>query len=196
MVTIQQPKTEGILFDEQFIPETENGNANEPQDLEHVPFGLLESTKEQRASYVAAIISNIQDGYVNPLKAHIQLKALEEILCRLTDKKKFPETAIPYGDMVLTEAQKYGAKGFEMHNSKVKISEVGTRYDYSFCQDPVWSELNSKIEALSELKRIREDMLKKVPEKGLVLTDEDTGETNTVYPPGKICTTSVVITLK
>lgn len=148
---------------------------------------LFETNKEQRQSFASGIINALEQGEVDPLKVHLQVKCMEDIIKLLNSNST-------YKFYVLDAAEKHGQKSFEYMNSKVEIKEMGTKYDYSQCSDPVYNQLDQMAcSAADELKK-RQEFLKTVPAKGMELKIED--EVVTVYPPSKSSTTSVAITLK
>ena len=98
-----------------------------------------------------------------------------------------------YKDLVLEESMKYGKK-FEFNDAKFDIREMGVKYDYSQCNDPVLIELEAKVETLNKELKARQEFLKGVSPKGIEIIVED--ELVKVYPPSKTSTTSVSVTLK
>lgn len=150
---------------------------------------LFQTTKEQRSSFVNDILNKIDSGELNPLQAHLQIKCMEDIIEQIT-------IAPNYKHAVLEESQKYGQKEFEYHNAKISIKEVGTKYDFSNTGDTVYQMLEQqKLSAENALKE-RQKFLKTVPEKGMTIADDLTGEMITVYPPAKTSTTSIAVSLK
>lgn len=93
---------------------------------------------------------------------------------------------------VLREAEKYGAKTFELHGAKVTVKEVGVRYDFSQCGSTAWQQRKEWVDNHTASLKGIEEWLKKLPEKGGV--DPDTGEA--LFPPVRKSTTSVSIELK
>lgn len=154
-------------------------------------FGI---SKSERKNFAVAIVDSIEAGEVDPLKIHVQVKSIEDILNRLTDNKKYPETANKYRASLLNTAMQNGKK-FDYQNGKFEIKEAGVKYDYSQCGDEVLNTMYAKQEKLDNAVKERETFLKTVPVKGLVITDEETGETITVYPPSKTSSTTVQVTL-
>ena len=148
---------------------------------------LFETTKEQRQSFALGIIDALQAGEVDPLKVHLQVKCMESII------KLLNENTI-YKQSILEAAEKHGQKSFEYMNSKVEIKEMGTKYDYSQCGDPIYRRLFDQKEFVDSEVKVREKFLQTVPAKGMELVIED--EVVTVYPPSRSSTTSVAITLK
>lgn len=150
---------------------------------------LFQTDKSQRQSFAEDLVSKIESGEVDPLIIHLQIKCMEDIA-------KIVNSNTIYKKSVLDAAERYGEKTFQFHNSKVEIKEVGVKYDFSNCEDPVYKRVEQKLEAISTELKQRADFLKTVPLKGMIVTDEETGETFTVYPPAKSSTTSIAVTLK
>lgn len=158
--------------------------------------GLLqETTRAEREQYVSGVIQKMEDGNIDPLKVHIQVKATEQLIKMLTDKKDNPATAERYGKLVLAAAELHGKK-FELHNATFQIKEAGATYDYSQCNDPEIKALQALEKSVKADLKIREDFLKTVPAKGLEVLDKETGELITIYPPAKKSTTTLQTTLK
>lgn len=155
-------------------------------NLQVTNLALFETNKEQRQTFVEQVIYNIEEGNQDPLKIHLQVKCLEDIIKQLTSHPLYKENLI-------TEAQKFG-KSFEHHNAKFEIKEMGVKYDYSNSQDPIYNELIIKKAELDEQIKEREKLLKSVPLSGMQIIVED--ELVTVYPPVKTSTTSITVNLK
>lgn len=162
---------------------------------------LFETSKEQRQDFISRVVMSVEAGEVDPLKVHLQIKCMEKIIEGITstDEKKNKESAPlakRYRKALLEAAEKYGAKEFEFMNSKIKIGETGTKYDYSLCGDPELIEWTAKQNELAEKIKARQELLQNTPVKGVTLVNEETGETYTVYPPSKSSSTSIIVTLK
>lgn len=157
-------------------------------------FDAAVASKSGRAHMAADLIEQMKEGHIDPLQTHLHVKAMEDVMLRLTDKKKYPATAIPYCDMILEAAQKNG-KSFSVGFGDFEVKETGVKYDYEVCGDPVITRLHAELEAIKAKVKVREDFLKKVPAGGLLVTDPETGETTMVYPPAKTSTTSVAVSL-
>lgn len=154
------------------------------QDITAVSaLSLFETNKAQRQSFVANVISAINEGSVDPIKLHLQVKCTEQLLSDLKDNEVYKST-------LLSEAEKYG-KTFERYNSKFAIKEAGTRYDYSKCEDVVLSDLQAQLDEIAAKVKERQKMLQNLPESGLV--DPENG--NMIYRPVKTSTTTVTVTL-
>jgi hypothetical protein len=150
---------------------------------------LFETDKSQRQDFAMRVVDALENGQVDPLKVHLQVKCMEDII------KQINANSI-YKSRVLEAAQAYGEKTFQFNNAKIEIKETGVKYDFSKCEDPILDDLLAKQEALDKEVKSRQEMLKTVSEKGLIITDPGSGETFTVYPPAKSSTTNVAVTLK
>lgn len=147
---------------------------------------LCPSTKQQIQVFADQIINEVTEGNSNPLSVHLQIIALEKTLEVIKSGIR---------DHVLTEAEKYGQKSFEFLGNKVEIREVGTKYDFKGCSDPVWNRIQESIAELKEAMKEREMLLKSI-HKTTSIVDEETGEIAEIHPCHKTSTTGVVITLK
>jgi hypothetical protein len=79
---------------------------------------------------------------------------------------------------------------------KFTIAETGTSYDFSNCNDPVLVRLEEQAKEAAEKVKQRKEFLKTVDAAiGLVITDTESGETVTVYPPSKTSKSSFKISL-
>lgn len=148
---------------------------------------LFQTTKEERQSFALALISEIENGNVDPLKVHLQVKCMEDLIKAITENTV-------YKKYVLEHAEKFGQKSFQYENAKVEIKEVGTKYDFSQCGDPLYRDAEEISESAKANLKQRAEFLKTVPVKGLEMVIED--EVVTVYPPSKSSTTSIAISLK
>lgn len=126
----------------------------------------LPSNKEQMATFFRSLKSEILDGNHDPLEVLKQLKYAEKVIADiLTDKD------IEY--KFLREAILYKEKTFEYRGAKYTVQEVGTKYDYKDCGDPVWFDLKKQSEEINSKLKEREDFLKVLPQEGTV--DPTTG---------------------
>lgn len=147
---------------------------------------LFETTKVERQSFSEAIVSNLMEGLADPLKVHLQVKCMEDLIKQITSNPV-------YRDMLVTEAAKYG-KSFEHHNAKFEIKEVGVKHNYENCGDPIIKELEDRQASIENELKERQKFLKSIPESGMEILIGD--ELVKVYPPTKTSTTSVNINLK
>jgi hypothetical protein len=128
---------------------------------------LLDTTSGQRTSFVADLIDKLKDGLADPVKVHLQVKKMEDLLNQIKENQD-------YKDLVMEEAIKYGKK-FEMYGSAFEIRSCASRYDYS--NDAEHANLKEQLKQ-------REAFLKGVPASGIETVTKD-GEVVTIYPPIK-----------
>ena len=147
---------------------------------------LFETSKEERQQFAIQVTNNLMEGLADPLKVHLQVKYMEDIIKQLTSNSV-------YKTMVLTEAQKYG-KTFDQHNAKFEIKEMGVKYDYSNCNDPLYKELEFLLENIETRIKERQLFLKSITQSGQEILVDD--EVVKVYPPSKSSTTTVTVNLK
>lgn len=146
---------------------------------------LFETTKSERQDFAQSVVNNLKDGLSDPLKVHLQVKCMEDLIKQIT-------THPDYKDLTLDEAAKYG-KSFEMHNAKFEVKEMGVKYDYSNCGDPIYNRLAEELAELEKKVKDRQAFLKAV-QPGTELLIED--EVIVLYPPIKTSTTSITVNLK
>lgn len=156
---------------------------------------LLNSNKTQRRNFCLQIVEQVENGDVDPIQVHIFLKNIEAIFKTLTDEKTGKEFAERYKAALMNAVAKEAGNSFEKYNAKFQVKEAGTKYDWSACNDPLILQLMEKAEVLKKDIEARQEFLKNVPDSGIVLTDQETGETSTIYKPTKSSTTTVSVTL-
>lgn len=157
------------------------------QQYEHEAISALRfvnTTKEHRQNLADLIVGQIREGQANPLEVHISLKALEDIIKRITSSEE-------YSAALLEEAAKYG-KSFEMHNAAIQTKEAGTKWDYSQTNDSRYQQIAQQIDSLTAQRKEREKFLQTIPEGGMA--DPETGEM--IYRAAKQSTTVISVTLK
>lgn len=161
---------------------------------------LFDTNKAQRKTFCEDVVNKLKDGIGDPLKVHIYIKAMEEIINSLTNtdkaKNKNFELAKVYKELLLAEAEKNGGKTFSFHNAEFTIKEAGQIYDFTVCNSLVYNEMFERFSLLKIQVKAQEEFLKKLPIEGLVFTDEITGDTYKIYPPSKKSTTTVAVSLK
>lgn len=148
---------------------------------------LFETTKSEREQFVLRVVESLD--HVDPLRVHLQIKCMEDVIKQMNASQE-------YKAAVLSEAEKQGGKSFSYGTAKFEIKETGVKYDFSQCNDQALQQMYEQQDKLDKAIKVREAMLKTVPAKGMTITDEETGETYTVYPPSKSSTTAVALTLK
>ncbi|MDD2285832.1 MAG: hypothetical protein PHU98_06270 [Mariniphaga sp.] len=125
----------------------------------------LPLTKEQQKSFSQKLTEEIISGEVDPIKAEILLKSLEETI-------KSVRGNIEIKRIVVDEVERNGNK-VEMYGAEVSVSSRKT-YMFESSEDSEWEQLDSQIKSLTERKKARETFLKAIPGTGTV--DPNTGE--------------------
>ncbi len=111
---------------------------------------MMPTSKQQIETFVERICNEVEEGYENPLKLYVQLKALEKAIGDI--KSRIEEKAV-------NEAEKYGEKGvFGAYGANVQIKETGVRYDFSVSEE--WKHANDVVEAAKEAMKAVEKRLK------------------------------------
>lgn len=151
--------------------------------------------------YIASrIIQAVEDGEMDPLKALSGLKAIESLISTLTDKNpktnRHADKAILLQQHITDAAGYYNEKKFSLYGATFTKTEVGTKYDYSQCNDAKLIELEKAAKDATDALKKRQEFLKSVDPKGLDVFDSETGETYTVYPPSKSSTSTVSVSFK
>jgi hypothetical protein len=92
---------------------------------------------------ILLIVNEVNDGYVDPLKAYMELKELEEIISISMKSIK---------DQAMDEARKYGKKSFQFHNAEITLKNGASRYDFSHIQS--YQQQKEKLKYIEELAKI------------------------------------------
>lgn len=146
---------------------------------------LNPSTKVECADFAQRLIEEIESGTVNPLEAAVRINAISKTL-------EVVRKAV--NESILKEARTYGEKSFNAFSAEITLAPVKTDYNYDNCNDPVLKSLQSEVDELNQKVKERQQFLKNIP-KSLNIATED-GEQVTVYPPIKIQTDGIKISLK
>ena len=156
------------------------------------------------ASNITNVVSNIADaveaGSISPLKALAAIKKLEAIADAATNKdpKKniLSDRALLIHQCFMDEASLHPEKKFGAFGATFTKTEVGTKYDWSQCNDHELIELESLAKSAAERLKERQDFLKSIPSAGLPMVNQETGEAYTIYPPSKTSTSSISVSFK
>jgi hypothetical protein len=144
---------------------------------------VLPSNEGEIKRFVETIKSEILGAGDDPLKVLKQLKMVEKTIAILLKDKDLD-------NFFIDEAIKYG-NSFEHLDTHFDVREVGTKYDYSSCNDSVWNYLNDMAEKAENKLKERETFLKTIPLEGVA--NPETGEL--IYRPAKTSTSKVCVKL-
>ena len=127
----------------------------------------------------------IMSGDQDPLKVAVHLKALEGLISKLRKDEQIQ-------DYTLEQALKQDEKTFSIYGAEISIREMGTKYDYSICNDSLIEGLYNQMTVLKKQIKERETMLKTIKEDKPLVSLE--GEI--LNRPLKTSKTGIAITLK
>ena len=99
-----------------------------------------------------------------------------------------------YVDYLRFEVAKYGGAHTTPSGTRIELAEVGTKYDYVFCEDDILNDLVISRLALEEQIKERQDFLKNLPSEGIEIISRY-GEVKRIYPPSKSSTSSIKCTI-
>lgn len=116
-------------------------------------------TKQSLNEWMAAMISLIDEGELNPLEAHAKAKAIMAALKGVIDATE---------SQARDEANKYGAKTFEAFGASVTLKDGAITPDYE--QDAEWVRLKGQVKEREELLKLA------FKSKDVEITDINTGE--------------------
>ena len=135
-------------------------------------------SKADIADIAANLIARIEEGEVNPIAAHVRLKAVVKALEQVL--KATEQT-------VRDEAEKHG-KTFSAFGAEIQLKDGALTPDYT--QDKVWQDLNEQL-------TYREELLKMAFRNAgkMTVIDESTGEVVPVCP-SKGTKPSIAVTFK
>lgn len=154
-------------------------------DFTNELLAVLPTTKEGAEMAAQQMKSDIEGGYISPLKIKIALKAFDKVLDEIKE---------PLRLACIDEAETYGEKEFSYLGAKVRLKETGVKWDFDNCKDPYLQNYVEKEKELKETMKGRQKFLQSLKEQH-TFVDEATGETHTVYPPVKKSTTQTEISL-
>lgn len=147
---------------------------------------LLASTSQQIQFFSSSIINEVKDGNESPLKVLVQLRAMEKASKAILEGIK---------EEILTAAEKYPGKDFELWGNKLSKEELGTQYDYTVCGDTVYERLQTDFDTAKSHLDERTAFLRALKQ-DMTVVDELTGEIVTIRPPKKTSTSGVKVSIR
>lgn len=131
------------------------------------------------------LINTVLDGDIDLVEATVKAKSLIEVLTKFVNDDRVK-------DCTLSEIEKNG-KETSWNGARLAIKEVGVKYDYSDCNDPVYMDLLKQKKVIDKQLKERESFLKSLSNRTTIVDDE-TGEVATVIPPVKMSSQGYTIT--
>lgn len=147
---------------------------------------MLPTTQTQIDVFSDGVIQSVKEGEANPLEVLVMCKAFEKANERILKEIR---------DNFIIEANKYPEKSFEFNGAKLTKAEVGTKYDYTHCNDSVYNDRKKIVDEATKQLKEREEFLKSLKEP-ITVVDEGSGEVITIRPPLKTSTSSLTVSIK
>lgn len=146
---------------------------------------LMPSGKDQVATFVRSIKSEILSGDKKVLPILVQLKFIEKTIDEILKDADIDKA-------FLNEYHGYSAKEVvSINGAELSEGNFGTKYDYKASGDINWIDLDKQITELTEKRKQREKFLIQIPDEGTV--DPTTGLYLTRPPKSSITKVSVKI---
>jgi hypothetical protein len=147
---------------------------------------LLPDTKQGVEIFSNQLVSAVENGEVNPLQLKALFKIMEKVAEKVDGKIK---------ENLLREAGKWSEKTFHAYGFEIEKTEVGAKYDYLSCGDPIYEQRHAIWKAAEEQLKERAEFLKALRE-SVTLVDDESGEVATIHPPVKRSTEGLKFTMK
>jgi hypothetical protein len=146
---------------------------------------LQSLNKEAIVSQSLLVRDNINDGYLDALEVLISAKKMQEL------GKQLEEISRP-----IAEDKTRLQKGEVYKTQSVEIIEktIGSKTDYSNCNDEVWEKLQQDLSDLKEAIKQRENFLNALTAETTIVTSY--GEIVTLNPPIKSGRIGLSLTIK
>jgi hypothetical protein len=147
---------------------------------------LNPSTASEIQFFASSIIEEVKAGNESPLRVLVQLKAMEKASKHILEALR---------EEIVTAAEKYPGKDFEIWGNKLEKGEFGISYAYETSGDIEWEQRNTDFETAKRRLYERQEFLRKLKEP-LTAVNPDTGEVYEIRPPQKTSTTGVKVTIQ
>ena len=146
---------------------------------------LQSLNKEAIVSQSLLVRDNINDGYLDALEVLISAKKMQEF------GKQLEEVSRP-----IAEDKTRLQKGEVYKTQSVEVVEktIGSKTDYSNCNDEVWEKLQQDLSDLKEAIKQRENFLNALTTQTTIVTND--GEIVTLNPPIKSGRIGLSLTIK
>jgi hypothetical protein len=146
---------------------------------------LQSLNKEAIVSQGLLVRDNINDGYLDALEVLISAKKMQEL------GKQLEEVSRP-----IAEDKTRLQKGEVYKTQSVEVVEktIGSRTDYSNCNDEFWEKLQQDLSDLKEAIKQREAFLNALTTQTKIITND--GEIVTLNPPIKSGRIGLSLTIK
>lgn len=195
---LAEQETQQDAFYDQHMIQQEREYANKPQEVVLSPDNILVLSKSSVRDFHETVKARIKDTGYGLLEYLEVIKFFEKLKDVINGDSQAKDPAEKEGDkelkqMVREEIAKWNGKYTSTRGVKFENAEVGTKYNYTLCNDPVLLQLEGDAKAAADRLKERQEFLRKLPTEGIEIRNDD--ELVTIYPPSKSSTSSYKITL-
>ena len=152
--------------------------------MNHAQFLNPPHTLSDIEGFVVGLVEEINEGREYALDVFVAAKRWQRTI----------ETLISNIDKQVVEEAGRQGKRFSHQGVTLEVRELGSRWFYDKCNDPIFNKLAAEKNALSEVEKERQAFLKSL-KAAMTIVDEETGEVFRVIPARKESKTGVVATL-
>lgn len=171
-----------------FQEEMNNLRLEEEKEIEQqkslIAFKGLSKVKIKEVA-ILSVQSVLDEG--NPLEVAEALSSMELFIKEVKGDERFKN----YVREELEKEKSYTSAS----GTKIELSETGTKYDFSKCDDFILESLLEQQEEITLKVDERKKFLKTLPLEGMDILNKNTGELVKVYPPSKSSTSGYKVTL-
>ena len=136
----------------------------------------------------------ISEAFINELSEKGNTIPAVEIISKMEYLIKQIKASNEFIDLVRTEVEKYGKGLTTITGVKIELAEVGTKYDFTRCNDDILCELEYQLSVYESKVKERKEFLKTVSPEGIDIIAEG-GEVKRIFPPSKSSTSSFKTTI-
>lgn len=136
----------------------------------------------------------ISEGFINEISENGNSIQALELIAKMEYLIKQIKGSNEFIDLLRTEVEKYGRGLTTPTGVKIELAEVGTKYDFSQCNDDILCELEYQLTFYETKVKERKDFLKTIAKEGIDIISEG-GEVKRIFPPSKSSTSSFKTTI-
>lgn len=136
----------------------------------------------------------ISECFINEISQNGNSIQALELIAKMEYLIKQIKGSNEFIDLLRTEVEKYGRALTTPTGVKIELAEVGTKYDYSQCNDDILCELEYQLTFYETKVKERKDFLKTIAKEGIDIISEG-GEVKRIFPPSKSSTSSFKTTI-
>lgn len=161
---------------------SEESQLQEGISFEH----LLDAKKSNIQTAISAITAEVSSGNYDSLKG---------LILALKGKMLFSDLEDALRPLANKDYLNKLEKGYSIHDVSIEQAPTSTKYDFSVCGDAVYDRLLAESETNKAALKERQEFLKAIKGK-ITVVDEYSGEVITLYPPNKLQSDGLKISIK